>query len=154
VATTTAVSDPSVQWVALALDGLALLVLAVGLAVRLPQVAAAAVSLVAGGYALGLVVDDAPPDLRAPLYATVLLLTCELAVWSQSLARSTPGEAGMLARHAAWLGLLALGMLALGAGLLALVDIARSGGVAIDALGAVAAVAAVTALWRAAGSTR
>ena len=105
----------------------------------------------AGAYAFGLMVDDAPLDLRAPLYGAALLAACELALWSCSLAASAPGEPGMLARHAAWLGLLSLGALALGAGLLALVDVARTGGIIVDTLGAVAAFAAVAMLL---GATR
>ncbi len=56
----------------------------------------------------------------------------------------------MIARHAAWLGLLLLGSLALGSGLVALVDVARTEGVAVDALGAAAALATVAVLLRAA----
>jgi hypothetical protein len=148
--TAAGVDEPAVRSLALSAGVLALALLALGLVVRAPQLAAGAVALVGGGYAAGLAADGAPLDTRAPLYAAALLLTCELALWSHALRTSTPGEAGMIARHAAWLGLLVLAALAVGAGLIALVDVARTDGAAIDALGAAAALALVAMLLRAA----
>ncbi len=152
-ATALVIEEPAVRWAAVAIDAVALAMLALGLVLRTPRLAPAAAALVAGAYAVGLVADDAPLDLRAPLYAAALLLACELALWSHALWTSTPGEPGMLARHAAWLGLLLLGSLALGAGLVTLVDVARTEGIAVDALGAAAALATVAVLLRAARPT-
>jgi hypothetical protein len=147
-------AERAVERAAVAIDAVAMIVLVIGLLARVPQLAAVGVSLVAGAYTVGLVADDAPLDLRAPLYGAGLLLSCELALWSHALRTSTPGVPGMLPRHAAWLGLLVLGTLAVGTGLVALVDVARTGGVAVDALGALAVLAALGVLWRAAQGVR
>lgn len=90
-------------------------------------------------YATHLGVDDAPLDVKAPLFSVGLLVTAELAYWSLEegdRVRSDPGDA--LRR----LGLVAaLGLAALVAGgvLLAIADLSRTRGLAIDLIGAAGA---------------
>ena len=61
--------------------------------------------------------------------------------WAE--ARSLVDTEGANWRRVGWVAVLALATLALGAGLLAVSDLLRAGGIAVDALGAVAALAAL-----------
>jgi hypothetical protein len=102
-----------------------------------------AVLALGGGYATALAIDGGPLDGRAPVVAAALFLVAELGYWSLELRDAVADEAGAHLRRIGLLSALALGALAVGAALLALVDTDPLGGVGLEALGAVAAVAAL-----------
>jgi hypothetical protein len=105
-----------------------------------------ALLLLGGMYGAQLAVDDAPLDPATPLVAVVLFVTAELAYWSleeRAGARTEPGE---LLRRVAVVAGFALGALLVAAMLLALVDEVRTGGLAVDLLGAAAAAATLIAI--------
>jgi hypothetical protein len=103
----------------------------------------AAIALVGGSYAVELAIDDAPLDVAAPVVAVGLLLAAELAYWSLDERTRVPGDPGQGLRRAALVALAAAGTLVVTSGLVALVDEVRGKGIALDVLGATAAVAVV-----------
>ncbi len=94
-------------------------------------------------YATQLGVDDAPLDVKAPLFGAGLLLTAELAYWSLEEATLVRSEDGESLRRLGVLAALGLGALAVCGALLAAVDLTRLHGLASDLLGAAAAAAAL-----------
>jgi hypothetical protein len=125
---------------------LAVLVLAAGLVLRWASTIPSALVLLGGGYALFLAVEDVALDLRAAAIAAVLLLIAELAYWSLELRANVTDEPGSYWRRIGMLALLGLGAMALSGGLLALVDVAGRGGLAIEIAGAGAALGALLVL--------
>lgn len=117
--------------------------LAAGLATRVAPLVPAAVLLLGAGYAARLGFDDVALDQGSAAFAAGLLATAELAYWSFELRSSVADEAGGYLRRVAFVALLALGTLVLGAALLAAVELGRDGGVGLELLGALAAVAAL-----------
>jgi hypothetical protein len=107
-----------------------------------PMIPLAAV-LAGGLYAAELAVADAPLDVAAPAIAAGLLLCTELAYWSLEERTRWRGEAGDGLRRVAFVALLGIAALMVAAVLLALVDAVRARGLALDLLGATAAVAVV-----------
>jgi hypothetical protein len=103
----------------------------------------AAIALGGGSYAVELAIDDAPLDVAVPVVAVGLLLAAELAYWSLDERRRVPGDPGQGLRRAALVALGAASALVVTSGLLALVDEVRGRGIALDVVGAVAAVAVV-----------
>jgi hypothetical protein len=99
------------------------------------------VALVGGLYAAELALDDAPLDAATPAMAAVLFLCAELAYWSLDERHSVPGDPGDGLRRAALVAVLGVGAAAVAAVLLALVDAIRTRSLALDLVGAVAAVA-------------
>jgi hypothetical protein len=142
----TAVSDEPTSYGTGTAAVLAVLVLAVGLALRWASAIPSALVLLGGGYALFLGVEDVALDLRAAAIATVLLLTAELAYWSLELRADVTDEPGSYWRRLTMLALLGLGAMALSGALLALVDVAGRGGLAIEIAGAGAALGALLVL--------
>jgi hypothetical protein len=106
------------------------------------------VSVVALGaaYATHLAVDDPGLDARAPLVAAGLLLAAELGYWSIEERDRVRGEAGDGLRQLGLVTLLVVGGLAVSAALLAVADLTRTQGLAIDLLGAAAAAGALLVL--------
>ena len=97
--------------------------------------------LLGAAYATHLGLDDPGLDTSAPLFGAGLLLTAELAYWSleeQDRIASEPGES--LRRFGLLVGL-AFATLVAAAAVFAVADLARTGGLAIDVLGAAAAAA-------------
>ena len=139
-----------------AAGGLAVLVLATGLLLGWAATIPSALLLLGGGYALFLAVEDVALDLRAAGVAATLLVIAELAYWSLELRADVTDEPGSYGRRVAILALLGLGAMALTAGLLALVDVAGRGGVAIEIAGACAALASLLlcSSWRGAPIAR
>ena len=135
--------DEVARWANLAAGTLAGLLLAAGLALRLPVAVPLAVLALGSGYSVLLGVEGGALDGRAPVLAVALFLLAELAYWSLELHEAMADEPGAYARRIGLLSALALGALAVGAGLLAVVDAGERGGLAIEAVGAVAAVAAL-----------
>ena len=124
----------------------ALLAVVAALALRWAKLVPVALLLLGGMYGAQLAVDDAPLDPATPLVAVMLFVTAELAYWSleeRAGARTEPGE---LLRRVAVVAGFALGALLVAAILLALVDAVRTGGLAVDLLGAAAAAATLIAI--------
>ena len=118
----------------------ALAVLAAGLAVSLPVTVPAAVTLLGGEYLAIVGFETDALDTRAALVAAALLVVAELAYWSLELRGPVVDEAGTYLRRIAFLATLVVGTLGVGVGLLALVEVVSAGGVAVDILGAAAAL--------------
>jgi hypothetical protein len=141
-----AADQSEVGWAIAALGGSGTACLLAAALLR-PALVALGAALVGAGYAVLLAVDGGTLDRDAALVAAGLLLACELAYWAHELRTTSPDEPGARARRVAWLAGLVLLTLLLGATLVALVDLARVEGVAVDALGVVAAAGAFAVLW-------
>ena len=135
--------EEPVRWANAAAGALACVLLAAGLSLRIPVAVPLAVVALGTGYGVALGVEGGAIDARAPVLAAVLFLLAELAYWSLELREAVADEPGAYGRRVGLLSALTLGALAVGAGLLALVDAGERSGVALEALGAFAAVAAL-----------
>jgi hypothetical protein len=124
----------------------ALLSLVAALALGWAQLVPVSVLLLGGLYGAQLALDDAPLDAATPLVAVVMFLTAELAYWSLEERAGAGPEPGELLRRLAVVVGFALGALIAAAALLALVDGVRTGGLAVDLLGAAAAAATLMAI--------
>lgn len=131
----------AVAWPALGIGMFGVVVLAVGLAARLTAAITLGLAVVGGTYGVVLVVESAPLDRRAPIVAAALVLAAELGWWSLELRARIAPEAGSYLRTLALILMLTLGAYALGAVLLAVVDVARTSGLVIEGFGAAAAAA-------------
>jgi hypothetical protein len=100
-----------------------------------------ALAALAAAYAVLLAVDEPPLDARAAGVAALLLVTGELVGWARELAGATRDEPGGAWRRPVWIAGAAAGTLALGWGLIALVDRLRADGLAVEGAGALAALA-------------
>ena len=107
---------------------------------------AASVVLIGSAYAVHLALDDPELATGAPLLAAGLLLAAELAYWSLEERQNVRTEARDQLWHLAVVVALALGGLFVGAVLLAVADVARTRGLAVDLLGAAAAATALLLL--------
>jgi hypothetical protein len=105
-----------------------------------------AVALTGGAYAIELAVDDAKLDVAAPAVAVGLVLTAELAYWSLDERNRVRGDAGEGLRRAALVALGGVAAIVVAGGLLVLADAVRKRGLALDLLGALAAVAVLATL--------
>jgi hypothetical protein len=129
-----------VVWGAAVGGAAGLVLLGIGLLARAPAFVTSGLVLLGAEYAAALAIEDRPLDRGAPIVAAALFLTAELAWWSLELRARIAAEAGSnLLRLAFLLGLTA-GALALGAGVLALVDVVRVSGLHVELAGAAAAV--------------
>jgi hypothetical protein len=124
----------------------AAVLLAGGLVLRWPVVIPAAVCVLATPYvaALGFELDGL--DTRAPLLAALLFVVAELAYWSLELRGTLADEPGTYLRRVALLAGLAVATIVGGTVVLAVVGAIAARGVAIDLLGAAAAVGAIALL--------
>lgn len=125
---------------------IALAVLAAGLVLNLPAAIPTAVGLLGAEYVAILGFETEALDARAPLVAAALLVAAELAYWSLELRIPVVDEAGTYLRRVALLALLALGVIGVGAVVLTLVEVVAAGGVAVDIVGAAAALVALALL--------
>ena len=133
-------------WAGLRVVLVALLVLVAALVLEWAPLLPASLALLGGVYAAQLYADDARLDGAAPLVAAGLYVTAELGYWSleeRERVEAAPGE-GL--RRLAIVTLLGLVALVVAATLLALADIVRTRGLAVDILGAAAAAAALLAV--------
>ena len=105
-----------------------------------------AVALVGGTYAVELAIDDAPLDVSVPVIALSLLFAAELAYWSLDERCKATGDVGQGLRRAALVALGGVAAVVVAGGLLVLVDAVRARGLALDVLGALAAVAVLATL--------
>ena len=125
---------------------LALLGLVAGLVLAQPTLVPVSLLLLGALYGAELVERDAPLDAAAPLFGAGLLLTAELAYWSLEERERVRGERGeSLGRVGIVIGL-AAAALVVTAALLALVDLVRAGGLAVNLAGAAAAAAVLLAI--------
>ena len=139
-------ADADTQPAVLAVGLLGSLLTAVAL-VR-PAVLGIALCVSAGAYALLLALDDPPLDARAAVVAVLLLVVGELVGWARELGGATVDEPGGAWRRPIWIAMVSLVALALAWGLLALVDFARVEGLAVEVVGALAALGALVLIRR------
>lgn len=128
--------------------------LAVTLAVGKPAPVAGVLALLGAGYAVILILDDPPLDTRAAIVGAALLAIGELGYLSLEARAAVSEEAGAVARRVGSVAVVVLLALSLGGALVALVDLFRTGGLAIELVGTAAAVGTVGLLARAAHEAR
>ena len=131
----------------------ALTVLAAGLALSISVAIPVAIGLLGAEYVAILGFETDVLDTQAPLVAGALLAVAELAFWSLELRTLVVDEAGTYLRRIALLATLVLGVVGIGAVMLTLVELVAAGGIAVDILGAVAALGALALLALAARRT-
>ena len=131
----------------------ALAVLAAGLVLNVPVTVPAAIGLLGAEYVAILGFETDALDTRAPLVAGALLAVAELAYWSLELRVPVVDEAGTYLRRIALLATFLLGVVAIGAVVLTLVEVVAAGGIAVDIAGAAAALGALALLALAARRT-
>ena len=127
--------------------GVAVALLAAALGLRFVPLVAPALVLLGAEYAVYFAVRGDTVDVRAPLYAAAFLAVAELAFASLELRAGHP-EAGLTARRIALLALVALGAVVAGTIVLAAASAPLDGGVALEAVGVVAAVVLLVVLGR------
>jgi hypothetical protein len=114
-----------------------------GAAVAWPIALGPALAALGGAYTVLLLIDEPPLDTRAAGVAAALVVVGELVGWARELGGGTHDESGNAWRRPTWIAGAGTGALALAWGVLAVADLARVQGLAIEAVGAVAAVAAL-----------
>lgn len=119
-----------------------------GAALAWPVLLAPGLVTLAGAYAILLVIDEPALDTRAVGVAAALVVVGELTGWAHELAGPTKDEPGGAWRRPMWIAGIAVGALGLAWMLLAVADLARLEGLAIEGVGALAALAAVLLLVR------
>jgi hypothetical protein len=133
--------------------GIAAAVLIAALLLRLTPLITAALAILGAEYALLFVVRGDTIDVRAPLYGAAFLVTAELAFAALERRAGRP-EPMLAARRAATLVAVALGGVLAGLVVLAAAATPLNGGVALEAVGVVAAVGLLVALGRVAVRSR
>ncbi len=128
------------QEVGVRIGAVAFVALVAGVVLGWAPLIPAAAALAGGLYAAELAIADAPLDVAVPAVAAGLLLCTELAYWSLEERTRWVGQAGEGLRRAAVVALLGAAAFLVAASLLALVDALRARGLALDLLGALAAV--------------
>ena len=119
-----------------------------GAAVVLPIVLGPALAALGSAYVALLLIDEPPLDTRAAGVAAALVVIGELVGWTRELGGATRDEPGNAWRRPAWIAGAGIGALGLAWVLLAVADLARVEGLAIEAVGAVAALAALLVVRR------
>ena len=104
--------------------------------------------LVAGSLAGLLSHTSSQLDVRVAGVAACLLVVGELVGWAHELWSTTRDEPGGVWRRPTWIAAVGAGALLLVWGLLAIVDLARVEGLAVEAMGAVCALAALLVVRR------
>ena len=126
----------------------------VALAIGRSEPAIGGLVLLGAAYAVILVVDDPPLDGRSTVVGAAMLAVGELAYLSFDARTAVTAEAGALARRVASVAVLVLLALGTGAAVLTVVDLLRTGGLAIEAVGVAAAAGAMGLLVLAARDAR
>ncbi len=132
-------ADAAALVTALGLLGVAL----TGVAVWRPVALGPALAAIGSSYAVLLLVDEPPLDTRAAGVATGLVVIGELVGWTRELSGATRDEPGNAWRRPVWIAGIGIGAFGLAWAVLAVADLARVEGLAIEAVGAVAALAAI-----------
>lgn len=146
-------SADRLHWLLAGTGGAGTLVLLAALGLRLSFLVAPALVLVGGEYAELFLLRHQTVDVRAPVYGASLLLVAELAFAALELRGGKP-EPGLLARRAAFVAIVTLGGVFVGTVALAAAAVPLEGGVALQAVGVMAAVGALLLLGRLATRTR
>ena len=133
-------SQPSLA----AVGGAAVFVLVVGLVLGRPAAVPWAIAGLGAEYAASLRGEEL--DARVPLYAVGLVVTAELAYWALQLRRGARDEPGMASRRVVSLLVAATIGLVTGSLLVAVGHVPLRGGLAVEAVGLVAAVGALALL--------
>lgn len=129
-----------------ALGAAAAVLLAAGLVLRIPVAVPVAIVLLGAAYLALLGFERDTLDSHAPLLAAALLGVAELGYWSLELRGAVTDEPGAYLRRVALLAAQLAGVTTAGVVLLAIVEGVETGGVAIDVLGAVAAMGTLALL--------
>ena len=108
-----------------------------------PVLLGLALAVSGSAYAVLLAIDEPQLDVRAAGVAAALVVVGELSGWSRELAATTRDEPGGAWRRPAWIATVGIGALLLVWALLAIVDLARVEGLAVEAIGAACALAAM-----------
>jgi hypothetical protein len=132
----------------------AFLALVAGIVLAWPSLVPVAAALAGGLYGVELAIADAPLDVAAPAVAAGLFLCAELAYWSLEERTRWRGDAGEGLRRVAVVAVLGASAFLVAAVLLALVDAVRARGLALDVLGAIAAVTVLATVLAAARGSR
>lgn len=122
-------------------------------AVAWPVLLGPALASLACAYAALLLIDEPPLDTRAAGVAAALVVVGELVGWAHELGGATRDEPGNAWRRPVWIAAAGAGALALAWSLLALAELARFQGLAVEAVGALAALAALLVVRRTGGRT-
>ncbi len=143
-----ALQDVDLWWLALALGGLAVALLAGGLAARSGAILGWALVALGAEYTVLFTAQGPALDEVTPLYAGAFLLVAELAFWS--IERRVPAWSapGLVERRLTRLAAVTLGAMALAAAVLVLAAASGGGGggVALEAIGVAAAIGALVLL--------
>lgn len=118
-----------------------------------PAMLTVALTASAAAYAVLLTIDEPPLDSRAAGVAAALVVVGELSGWARELAGTTE-EPGGAWRRPAWIAGAGLGALALAWMAIAVADLARLEGLAVEAVGALAALAILVVVTRLAAVRR
>jgi hypothetical protein len=136
-------ADDVAVGVGIRLCGVAFLALVAAVVLGWHPLVGLSVGLVGAAYAVHLAADDPSLEAKAALLGAGLLLTAELAYWSLEEREQVVSEPGESFRRLGLLFGLALAVLAAGSALLIVSDAVRTGGLAVDLVGAAAAAAAL-----------
>ena len=150
----TDVAGPDAARPVAGLGSIALVVLVATLALGRSEPVVIALVLLGAAYAAILVIDDPPLDGHSVIVGGAMLAVGELAFLSVETRSAVTAEAGAVARRVASVAMLVLLTLGVGATVLAVVDLLRTGGLAIEAVGVAAAAGAVGLLVLAARDAR
>jgi hypothetical protein len=132
----------------------AVVVLVVALVLEWSSLVPAALLGVGAAYATRLALDDPPLDFRVAALGALLYLAAELAYWSLETEGDLAGEPGAGWRRLAVVVALAAGALVVTALPLAVLDVVRARGLAVDLIGAAAAAGVLLTLVLASGRER
>ena len=136
--------SPRSQPELLAVGGAAVFLLGVGLA--LGRSAAVPWAIVGLGVAYAATLEGDDLDGRVPLYAAGMLVTAELAYWALQLRDGARDEPGMAVRRLIGLLIAAAAAVVAGSLLIAVAHVPLRGGLAVEAIGLVAAIGALAIL--------
>jgi hypothetical protein len=130
-------------WPVAGIGSIAVACLVVTLVLGRPEPIAGVLALLGAAYAVILVVDDPPLDVRAAIVGAALLAVGELAYLSAEARAAVADEDGGTARRIGWVAVASLVALLVCGLLVAVVDVTRTGGLAIEAVGVAAAGGAI-----------
>jgi hypothetical protein len=136
------------------LGALAVVAVAVAVALGQHEPLVAALVLLAAAYAVILAIDEPPLDGRSAIVGALMLAVGEIGYLSLGARTAVTDEAGTLARRIAWAMTEVLLALGAAATVLIVVDVFRTGGIVVEAVGVAAAATAVGLLVLAARGAR
>jgi hypothetical protein len=140
------VASPDAAATVGALGGVALACLVATIAVGRADSIVGGLALIGAAYAAILVIDEPVLDGRSAVIGAALLAIGELGYLSVELRPAVTEEAGAATRRVAFVAMMTLFALGIGSAMLALIDLFRTGGIAIEAVGVVAAAGVVALL--------